>query len=286
MAGSGRANAAPDASDQQPLLGDLSELDKQVAKWKADHAEPKKQQQDAAAGAGRAARRHARAAAARSAVGAAAGGAPARAGAKTSAAIVTRSMGMAVWVALAAVGGALLGPSLHSWQLQHPLHVPPQQQPPQPPPAALRSGGAAAVLQRTVALFPSAFPDGLAFDPTPAGPIVVSALSPALAAATGLAVGDVVLSLAGVEVAGDHDPLSALDEAEEALELQLREQPPALLVVAPADAPLPVAVGLPPLPPPPPPPLEAQQQDEPVGAAPRGSGWRWSRDPCDAKRTY
>ena len=67
--------------------------------------------------------------------------------------------------------------------------------------------------------------------------IAVSAVSPSVGLTTGLLVGDVVLSLAGVDVAGDHDPLAALDDAEEAMQLQLQRQDGAvLLVVAPQRA--------------------------------------------------
>lgn len=192
---------------------------------------------------------------------------------------------MNLWTAvLAAVGGAFLGPSLHGWQLidllsplqrfgfsgtENLLHLP------------ASAPRAAAVLERKVLIYAEAIPDGVAFDPTPAGVIAVSAVSPAVSAATGLAVGDLVLSLAGVDVASDHDPLAALDDAEEAMQRHLQQQGAAVvLVVAPSDAPATrsyvsayPSVHM----------REKQQQksgaEPPVGQS--TGGWRWSRDPCD-----
>jgi hypothetical protein len=88
------------------------------------------------------------------------------------------------------------------------------------------------VLQRTVALVP--FGDkgelgdvrgilvrelglGVQFDMSTHAGVIVSAVDAAVAAESGLAVGDRVVSLAGVLVAADHDPLAALDEAEDAI---------------------------------------------------------------------
>ena len=171
---------------------------------------------------------------------------------------------------LGVLAGALLAPFLHSWQLSE-------------------GGGAAsgteaaspggALLQRTVALYPLLSrrqlpPWGVRFDLTDTGAIVVTGVERELTAATGLAVGDVVVSLAGVAIAGDHDPLSALDEAEEAL--QARSEGSGIggavtLVVTPS--------GSPPLPPPPLPTAPATTQPSPPP-----SGWRWSRHPCDPGR--
>ena len=188
---------------------------------------------------------------------------------------------MSLWAAvLAAVAGALLGPSLHSWQVASRSW---QQAGPQAPPHSEPALAGAALLQRRVLLYADATHDGVAFDPTPSGVIAVSAVAPSVASATGLAVGDVVLSLAGVAVAGDHDPLSALDEAEEAMQQQLQQQGAAvLLVVAPAGAPLSGSVsdscssmqaagGIA---------HEAPPSAEPPGHSVPTSGWRWSRDPC------
>ncbi len=194
---------------------------------------------------------------------------------------------MNLWGAgvLAAVAGALLGPSLHSWQLptalQQPqasgvdlLHV--------DVPATSSASGAAALLERKVLIYAEALPDGVAFDPMPTGVIAVSAVSASISSATGLAIGDVVLSLAGVDVAGDHDPLAALDDAEMAMQRQLQQHGAAvLLVVAPPDAPAmdrSVSDSCPSV-------QKREKQQEASSAEPAvGSstgGWRWSRNPCD-----
>ena len=87
------------------------------------------------------------------------------------------------------------------------------------------------VLQRTVALVPFGDTDlgetrgilvrelglGVQFDMSPVAGVVVSAVDADIAAESGLAVGDRVISLAGVAIAADHDPLAALDEAEDAI---------------------------------------------------------------------
>lgn len=87
------------------------------------------------------------------------------------------------------------------------------------------------VMQRTVALIPFGDDDlgaergilvrelglGVQFDLSSEVGVVVSAVDVAVAKESGLAVGDRVISLAGVAVAADHDPLAALDEAEDAI---------------------------------------------------------------------
>ena len=87
------------------------------------------------------------------------------------------------------------------------------------------------VMQRTVALVPFGDTDlgetrgilvrelglGVQFDLSPELGVVVSAVDAGVNADSGLAVGDRVISLAGVAVAADHDPLAALDEAEDAI---------------------------------------------------------------------
>jgi hypothetical protein len=102
------------------------------------------------------------------------------------------------------------------------------------------------VLQRTVALIPfgeTAFGEtrgilvrdlglGVQFDLSPIVGVVVSAVDMAVAAESGLAVGDRVISLAGVAVAADHDPLAALDEAEDAIRGQFLSTRTCVLIQA------------------------------------------------------
>ena len=123
----------------------------------------------------------------------------------------------------------------------------------QQPSPALSQRPVGVVLQRTVALVP--FGDkgelgetrgilvrelglGVQFDMSTDEGVIISEVDPPIAEESGLAVGDRIVSLAGVLVAADHDPLAALDEAEDAIRDQrdaarkAGEPRPAVLVVA------------------------------------------------------
>lgn len=118
------------------------------------------------------------------------------------------------------------GSSVHTLPLKKPSQRPKGQ------------GPVGVVMQRTVALIPFGDTDlgetrgilvrdlglGVQFDLSPELGVVVSAVDTGITADSGLAVGDRVISLAGVAVAADHDPLAALDEAEDAIRGELHHQ--------------------------------------------------------------
>ena len=99
---------------------------------------------------------------------------------------------------------------------------------------------AAALLERTVALVGGGDLDelGVRFDMSSEMGVIVAWVDGSVAESSGLAAGDRVLSLAGIAIAADHDPLSALDEAEDLIREQRKaaaeagEAPPPVVVVA------------------------------------------------------
>ena len=118
-------------------------------------------------------------------------------------------VGATLPVIVGVLAGALLGPSLHGWQPACPVASQGAGAGAAAGAAAGGAGTGGALLQRTVALHPLSSrrlpPWGVRFDPTDTGTIAVIDVEPELSAATGLTAGDIVVSLAGVPIAGDHD---------------------------------------------------------------------------------